>query len=93
VGQKGVKDAVGLNNIGLLIRAFGRVESVDSGKRRFVIDDGSDRGITCAAPADTGFTLPSQNEKVTVTGISSCEISLSGDLVSLIRIRCQDDVN
>ena len=45
--QAGVSGGVGLNNIGLLVKAWGRVTEVDpvSPPAWFKIDDGSGRGI------------------------------------------------
>ena len=86
-GQNGVLGGFGLNNIGLLIKTWGKVASV--GADQFTIDDGSDVDIKCVVPA--GVTLPSLDDYVSVTGISSCE-KPGDDLLPLIRARSQDDV-
>jgi len=100
VGQKGVKDGTGLNNIGMLVRTWGKVKSVDQTAKSFVIDDGSGRLIKCIAPRDTqadepnngsvpdpSFTPPAQDSFVIVTGISSCESNGQDELVSVLRLR------
>ncbi len=60
----------GLNNIGLLVRVWGQVKSVDAQSRTLVINDGSGQDIECTwvdnISIDPGWTY------VTVTGISSC---------------------
>lgn len=74
------RPALGLNNIGLLVKVCGRVTEVDSTKGWFYLDDGSNRWddtstdgrcnigvrVYCAGP------LPSPAERLAVTGVSSC---------------------
>ena len=111
-GQSGVVDGIGLNNIGLLVRTWGRVKSADPGSKTFVIDDGSGRDIKCVGPRrlpypddppnptnpdwgaepDPDFSLPAQDAYVSVTGISSCEVSGQSELVSVVRLRDQHDL-
>lgn len=78
VGKRGDEDNAGLNNTGLLVRAWGRVTAVDSQQSAFWIDDGS------AVAADSGHTglkvyettydpLPSVNDYVTLSGVSAAE--------------------
>ncbi|MCL6518511.1 MAG: hypothetical protein K6T99_01645 [Armatimonadetes bacterium] len=86
VGQKGVLGGTGLNNIGLLVRTWGHVESV--GTDWFVINDGSNAHLKCYAP---NLTLPGLNSLVMVTGISSCEESGS-NLLRLLKVRSQNDI-
>jgi hypothetical protein len=83
----------GWNNIGLLIRTWGKVVTV--GTDYFYIEDGStlydttnDNRVKVYAP---GLTLPSVNDNVVVTGISSCE-NISSNLHKLLRIRSQADI-
>ncbi len=66
-GQIGVAEAVGLNNIGLLIKTWGRYQPIDL--TSFEIDDGSGLNIKCTVPA--GTFLYSWWQYVVVTGISS----------------------
>lgn len=68
-GQDGVADGSGLNNIGLLVRAWGRVSNVTS--TTLTLDDGS--GVSLKAYAPSGGFAYSNGEFVTITGISSCE--------------------
>ncbi len=78
VGKRGDADNAGLNNTGLLVRAWGRVTAVDAQYPIFWIDDGS------AVAADDGHTgikvydvtydpLPSVNDYVTLSGVSAAE--------------------
>jgi len=80
----GVAGGLGLNNIGLLVRTWGKVTYVDAAQKFFYINDGSNlndmSGIHGAvglrvsyaglAPGVT-FTPPSVGELVAITGISS----------------------
>lgn len=85
-GQKGVKDAIDLNNIGLLVCTSGKVTYVGIGY--FYLDDGSKaqdtsqyKGVKVSA---TGLTLPPLNKYVKVTGVSSCS-KTGSDLYRLLR--------
>lgn len=86
-GQKGVKDAISLNNIGALICTTGTVTYVGSGY--FYMDDGSrcrdnTTYVGVKVSTSTGMTLPQVGKYVKVVGISSC--SKSGvDLYRLLR--------
>lgn len=90
-GQKGVLDGVGLNNIGLLVRAWGRITEKDSATPPtwLRIDDGSGASVKCLIPStveiDPGWLF------VGVTGISSCE-KVGDDLLRLLRVREQSDI-
>jgi len=70
-GQKGVTGGAGLNNIGLLVKMWGRFEWVTPNE--FLINDGSNTPVRCRVPA--GSTLPlawqHSNIYVCVTGICS----------------------
>jgi len=76
--------AAGLNNIGLLVRTGGRVESAGSGY--FVIDDGSGVSLKCVVPA--GTSIPGVGSYVSVTGISSCE-KVGAEVRRLLRVCAQ----
>lgn len=90
-GQNGIDGATGLNNIGLLVRVFGRITERDpaSPSMWFKIDDGSNAYVKCLVPA--GVTIDPAWTYVGVTGISSCE-SYGGELYRLLRVRAQDDI-
>jgi thermitase len=88
--------ALGLNNIGLLVRTTGKVIQV--GTNWFYLDDGSnlDDGTgNDGIYVDVGLTIvrPNTNKKIIITGISSCEI-LSGSPVArrVLRPRRQADI-
>ncbi len=66
-GQEGVTGGVGLNNIGLLVKVFGRFTYVDS--NTFLLDDGSAQ-VKCAVTPD--ITIDPSWQYVVVTGIVSC---------------------
>lgn len=94
----GVELGRGLNNIGLLVRAVGRVEVRDGSS--FYLDDGSSV-ITQTGPGyelmkplvicPPGSALPSDGELVVVTGISSCCLD-GGKSISAIRLRKVSDL-
>ncbi len=83
-GQRGVTGvAFGLNNIGLLVKTWGRYQQVDA--TTFTIDGGSGLNIRCrVAP---GTTLSSAWEYVTVIGISSLYKSNSATYLPMVLVR------
>ena len=88
-------DVPGVNNIGILIKAWGRVLAVDGGS--FYLDDGfgydhgdpNVPGVRVVLP--DGVTPPSVNSYVSVTGISSCYNS-GGVCYHMIRATACDKV-
>lgn len=83
----GVKDGVGLHNIGLLVRTWGRVTSADTG--HFYLADGSPNpAIKVICP---GIAPPQEDSFVEVTGISSCE-QVGDDYVRVLRARRSSDI-
>ncbi len=77
----GVTNGVGLNNIGLLVRTWGKVTAVNETEKFFYIDDGSSLidstghlGVRVSydnlAPGNT-ITPPLKDTYVLITGISS----------------------
>ncbi|MDO8585574.1 MAG: hypothetical protein Q7T82_00890 [Armatimonadota bacterium] len=84
----GVTGGVGVNNIGVLVRTWGKVESTGAGC--FYISDGS-------LPQGQGLkvspgTLSVQNPRmVIVTGVSSCE-RVGNDTIRVIRPLLQDGI-
>lgn len=89
MGQIGVANGFGLNNIGLLVKTWGRVKSTDSQSNSFTITDGSNIDLKCLVPTYVSLPLPGQY--VCVTGISSCE-QPSDRVNKLLLIRKQSDV-
>lgn len=73
-GQKGIKDAIDLNNIGLLVCTSGKVTYV--GINYFYMDDGSGCQDNSQHPgvkvSVTGLPLPALNKHVKVSAVSSC---------------------
>jgi len=77
----GIENGNGPNNIGLLIRTWGKVTKLDTINKYFYIDDGSNRldesgfvGIRVSyndLPQDVTFNPPAEQQYVLVTGISS----------------------
>ena len=92
VGQRGVIGGIGPNNIGLLVRVWGRVSAIQdgSGSTVYYINDGSlpEPGLKLDLHQ---LTPPSSGRYALVTGISSCEQSSSG-LTRLLRPRTQQDI-
>lgn len=86
-GQKGVVGGTGLNNIGLLVRTWGKYTK--TGDNTFTVDDGSGIGVKCVVPP--GVTLSPTWSYVGVTGISSCE-RIGQSLYRLLRVRKQSDI-
>ncbi len=97
----GVENGVGVNNIGLLIKTWGRVTYVDPAGKYFYINDGSNREdgsghiglrVDCdnLAPGNT-ITPPSVNTYVMVTGISSTVV-INTKIQPNLRPRRQVDV-
>jgi hypothetical protein len=80
---------LGINNIGLLVRACGRIVAIEPVTAPalptwFKIDDGSSRVIKCVAQDGSPAIDPLwQGKFAVVTGISSCEFDAS-NLVSVI---------
>ncbi len=90
IGQQGTKAGTGLNNIGLLIRVYGRFSKVNDST--FTLDDGSSAPLKCILP--TGSVLPAGSGSwsyAVVTGISSCE-RLDNELSRLLRVRDNGDI-
>ncbi|MBI2843357.1 MAG: chitobiase/beta-hexosaminidase C-terminal domain-containing protein [Armatimonadetes bacterium] len=84
--QAGIAGASGLNNIGLLVKVWGRVVSAQAD--RFSISDGSS---TIAVVVPDGVELPAIDSYVSVAGISSCE-KPTGVMTQLIRVRGSGDI-
>lgn len=86
--------AVGLNNIGLLVRTSGRVIKENTTSDSFCIDDGGKSVIKCIAPDDV--SVDTDWDYISVSGICSCEkINIDGNDVfrAVIRLRVQDDIS
>ena len=86
IGQQGFVGAIGLNNIGLLVRTWGRITAIGDG---FIyIDDGSRLrdGTLCGVDPSIGLrvicdpTGRTVGDYVVVTGISSCFANAAGDI-------------
>jgi hypothetical protein len=71
-GQKGVLGGFGLNNVGLLVRVFGRVtQGLPGDPGPIPIDDGSKAPVEVVLPS--GTTSPGQGAYVVATGVVSCK--------------------
>jgi len=79
----GIADAVGVNNIGLLITAWGRVTHIDS--THFYLDDGS--GVTLKVEVPSAGEKPANGLYAVVTGISSTYDAGGGTIGRLLRAR------
>lgn len=94
----------GLNNLGLLVRTWGRVVWADDARGTFYIDDGSGfddfqypnpannepPGVKVTMPV-WGLPLPAVGTQVQVTGISSCYVR-DGYVFRQLRARSEADV-
>ncbi len=97
IGQQGVGGGFGLNNIGLLVRTYGRVTAVANSY--LYIDDGSlllDGTETNGAP-NAGMRVAAAaglvpGDFVSVTGISSCFTTSTGMLARQILPRDSGDI-
>jgi hypothetical protein len=83
-GQRGVTGVVGLNNIGLLIKIWGRFEKLDA--TTFTLDDGSGQYVKCSVPAGT-FLGPGW-QYAAVTGI--CSIYKINNFIYLPKVLVRD---
>lgn len=92
VGQwtSNVKNGVGLSNVGLLVRTWGKVTATGTSPYPyFMIDDGSRVGVKVRI--DSSGSLPTVGKVVTVTGISTVEV-VGTTRSRLIRTRRTSDV-
>ncbi len=82
-GQIGIFGASGFNNIGVLVRTWGKVTALDPSvpPQWFTIDDGSGVLPTVAYPP-YGYSV---GNYACITGISSCEIDNDGNTVRVLR--------
>ncbi len=87
MGQVGVADGVGLNNIGVLATTFGKYTYVNA--QTFMVDDGSGVSVKCVVPS--GVSIAPGWNYVSVTGVVSCEM-VGGDVQRLIRVRSASDI-
>ena len=98
----GVEGGIGLNNIGLLIRTWGKVTFVDTANKFFYINDGAGRedGSTYVGlrvsydnlAAGNTIEPPALNSYVAVTCISSTWLNGSGQIQPNLRPRRQADI-
>ena len=99
-GQQGVTDGTGLNNIGLLVKVWGRVTASGTDPRAGIawlyVNDGSNVkdgtgiiGVYCEGAF--GINPPAVGSYAVVTGVSGCEL-YGGNLVTVLRVRDQDDI-
>lgn len=84
--QAGVKNGYGLNNIGLLVKCWGKVYRVGSD---YFIGDGNKEPVRVILP--DGVNIDASWENISITGISSCQ-KVDGELVRVLRVRNQDDI-
>lgn len=89
--QSGVRNGLGTNNIGILIRTWGWVSSVDPSGGYATIDDGS--GIDIRIDISRLINKPRLREYLLITGIVSTYAVADGDLIPLVVPRRPNDVN
>lgn len=83
--QQGVTNATGLNNIGLLVKAWGRATALGGG--RYSLSDGSGEDVTVKLFSGT----IADGSYVSVTGISSSELA-GNDVKRLLLVNSINDV-
>lgn len=88
-GQQGVTGGVGLNNIGLLVRVWGKFAYVSPFS--FTVDDGSGSPITCKL-VQGPFLTPPAWDYVTLSGIVSCEKRAPDDVVPVILLNSKAQI-
>lgn len=86
-GQKGIPGSSDLNNIGLLVRVYGRLGSIEAHK--FTIQDGSGAAVECITP--DSVTVQPDWVYSCVTGISSCKQGTAG-LERVLKVRISEDI-
>jgi hypothetical protein len=95
-GQRtGVDGGLGLNNLSMLVAAYGRVTAV--GWTYFYVDDGSSlfdgSGIGGLKVISRSLSKPARGSYVRVTGMSSCEQPPgAGVTIPVVRLRRQSDI-
>lgn len=96
VVQEGVFQAVGLNNIGLLVKTTGRVKEYGPSLEWIMIEDGSrypgGQVARVKAIIPAGTAIPALGDMVSVTGISSCEMPTFKVLKPVIKCRFSADI-
>ena len=86
------------SNLGLLIKTWGKVVSVDLKNTRFMIADGSELGDTVGLEVYGGQliapieTWPKEGQYVGVTGVSALRPVGDGTFQPAIRLRAQEDL-
>ncbi len=81
----------GVNNIGLLVKVWGTVKEIEDSPTSawFKISEGSPTDVKVSVPS--GISVPDVGDFISVTGISSCELS-GTELLRLVRVRQQSDI-
>lgn len=88
----GLAKGLGLGNVGLLVKTWGKVTaSGTSPYPYFTIDDGSGVGVKVRALSASG--LPDIGKSVVVIGISGVEKDAAGNRLRLLRIRKAADIS
>jgi len=98
-GQSGVLGGSGLNNIGLLVKTWGKI--THNGNTYIYIDDGSAledgsgytgvRVETSHLASGNNIGFPSVDDYLVIDGISSCMV-LNNEIVRVLRPRSQADI-
>lgn len=86
----GVAGGYGLNNIGLLVKLYGKVSAVDPANAWFRINDGS-LSLPVKVLLPGGVTPPDLGAFVSAVGISSCEV-VGSESQRLLRLRDSGDI-
>lgn len=86
-GQQGVDGGVGLNNVGMLVRVWGRLSGTGLGLlQTYSISDGSRTGLNIEFPE--GMPTPSSGSYISATGICSCARDIiEGKVQPLLKVQ------
>lgn len=87
----GMTNGVGLSNVGLLVKTWGKVTANGTSPYPyFTIDDGSRVGVKVRLPS--GSSLPAVGSVVSAAGISTIQVDAQGNRGRLIRARRASDI-
>lgn len=87
-GQQGIAGGSGLNNIGNLVRIWGKIAEIDPTGAYFLIDDGSGTPIAVSHDGRAYST----GQYLVLTGISSCYRGTDNLLHTVLLPRTSDDI-
>lgn len=100
-GQLGIGNPGWTNNVGLLVRSWGRVTAVDEANECFYMDDGCELNdgsgliglrVSWDEPGQSTVTPPDEGAYVSVVGISGIAKRANGEPIRTLRLVRQSDL-